>query len=78
MAAGSNPNRLCTQPAQPVFVAGTRVCIQAIPENPRPRVVVPTSAGTQPPAHQCVVARPLDRQGFATNSPSPSPQLVST
>ena len=74
MAAGSNPNKLSTQPGQPVFVAGTRVGIQAIPENVRPRVVVPTSAGTQPPARQCVVARPLDRQGVAT----PSPQLVST
>ena len=55
MAAGSNP-----QPGQPVFVAGTRVGIQAIPENARPRVVVPMSTGTQPPARQCVVAHPLD------------------
>ena len=47
-----------TQPGQPVFVAGTRL-----------RVVVPASDGTQPPAHQCVVACPL----VATNSPSPQP-----
>ena len=47
-----------TEPGQPVFVAGTR-----------PRVVVPTSAGTQPPARQFVVAHPL----VATNSPSPQP-----
>ena len=47
-----------TQPGQPVFVAGTR-----------PRVVVPASAGTQPPARQFVVPHPL----VATNSPSPQP-----
>ena len=71
MAAGSNP--MNPQPGQPVFVAGTRVGIQAIPENARPRVVVPMSAGTQPPTRQCVVARPLDRLRVATNSPSPQP-----
>ena len=72
MAAGSVPG-LNTQPGQP---AGTRVGIQAMPEtSARPRVIVPTidSRGTQPPARQCVVARPLDRQGVATNSPSPQP-----
>ena len=47
-----------TQPGKPVFVAGTR-----------PRVVVPTSAGTQPPPRQFVVANPL----VANNSPSPQP-----
>ena len=73
MVAGSvlgSINRLSVQCAQPVFVAGTRVGIQAIPENSvRPQVVVPTNAGTQPLARQFVVARPLDRQGqgVATN-----------
>ena len=70
MAAGS---RLSTQPRQPVFVAGTRVGIQAIPESTRPRAVVPTSAGTQLPARQFFVTRPLDRQEFATNTPIPQP-----
>ena len=67
--------RLSTQPGQPVFVAGTRVGIQVIPETVRDLVVVPTNAGTR----QCVVARPPDRQGatrIATNSASP--QTVST
>ena len=46
MAAGSNS--MNPQPGQPVFVAGTRVGIQAIPENARPRVVVPgTRVGIQ-------------------------------
>jgi len=67
-----------TQPGQPVFVAGTRVGIQVIPENTeRPRVVVPTNAGTQPFARQCVVARhSVGLQGaarVATNSPTPQP-----
>ena len=53
MAAGS------TQPGQPVFVAA----------GTRPRVVVPASAGTQPPVRQFVVPHPL----VATNSPSPQP-----
>ena len=52
-----------------MFVAGTRVGIQVIPETVRDLVVVPTNAGTR----QCVVARPPDRQGatrIATNSSS--------
>jgi len=77
MAVGSVSGSVSTQPGQPVFVAGTRVGIQVIPENTeRPRVVVPTNAGTQPFARQCVVARHLDLQGastVATNSPTPQP-----
>ena len=61
---------------------GTRLRVQGFSKmaagsvpgsSARPRVVVPTNAGTQPPARQCVVARPLDRQGVATNSPSRQP-----
>ena len=81
MAASSVSGSVSTQPGQPVFVAGTRVGMQVIPENTeRPRVVVPTNADTQPFAGQCVVARhsewPADLQGaarVATNSPTPQP-----